>query len=102
MDKNYPEKLGEWVKHKAVTKRNKALVSFLTVRNDVTSALDVGYSIKTVWSHMVESKRIDFSDQTFLKFVNHQIRRKRQFLPLLAQCGDDLSALADCQICAGT
>ena len=77
MDKNYLDNLGEWVKRKEVPQKNKALVSFLTVRDDVKLALNAGYSGKTVWAHMTESKRIDFSYQTFLKFVNHQIRRPK-------------------------
>jgi hypothetical protein len=75
MAKSYSEQLGEWVKQRKSTQRDKNLVSFLAVRDDVTLAVKNGYSIKTVWVNMCESKRIEFGYDTFLKYVNRLIRR---------------------------
>jgi hypothetical protein len=75
MAKTYPDQLGLWVKLRKSTRRDKNLVAFLAVRDDVKAALDTGYSVKTVWTNMYECQRIEFSYDTFLNQVNRLIRR---------------------------
>lgn len=76
MAKSYTEQLAEWVKHRpAPTRRDKNLVAFLAVRDDVKDALDEGYAVKTVWTHMHESKRIEFGYDTFLTYVKRHLRQ---------------------------
>lgn len=75
MAKSYPEQLGEWVKKRQSTKRDKNLVAFLAVKNDVRAALDAGYAVKTIWANMLDTKRIEFGYDTFLNHVNRLIRR---------------------------
>jgi hypothetical protein len=75
MAKTYPDQLGLWVKLRKSTRRDKNLVAFLAVREDVKAALDTGYSVKTVWTNMYECQRIEFSYDTFLNQVNRLIRR---------------------------
>lgn len=75
MAKTYPELLGEWVKQRESTRRDKNLVAFLAVRDDVKAAVEAGYAVKTVWANMHESKRIMFGYDTFLNYVNRLIRR---------------------------
>lgn len=75
MATSYTDQLAEWVKEKKSTPRNKNLVAFLAVRTDVKAALDAGYPVKTVWENMHELKRIEFGYDTFLNYVNRQIRR---------------------------
>lgn len=75
MAKTYPEQLGEWVKRRESTQRDKNLVAFLAVRDDVKAAVEAGYAVKTVWANMHESKRIEFGYDTFLNYVNRLIRR---------------------------
>lgn len=75
MAKTYPELLGEWVKQRESTRRDKNLVAFLAVRDDVKAAVEAGYAVKTVWTNMHESKRIMFGYDTFLNYVNRLIRR---------------------------
>ena len=75
MAKNYSEQLGEWVKKKESTQRDKNLVAFLAVRDDVKMAVEAGYAVKTIWANMHELKRIEFSYDTFLNYVNRLIRR---------------------------
>ena len=48
MAKSYPEQLAEWVKRRESTKRDKNLVAFLAVRDDVKLAVDAGYAVKTI------------------------------------------------------
>ena len=75
MPKTYPELLGEWVQQRDSTKRDRNLVAFLAVRDDVRAALDAGYTVRTVWTHLYDEKRVRFGYETFLKYVNGQIRR---------------------------
>lgn len=75
MAKSYPEQLGEWVKRRESTQRDKNLVAFLAVRDDVKAAVDAGYAVKTVWSNMHEAGRVKFGYDTFLNYTNRLIRR---------------------------
>lgn len=75
MTKTYPERLGEWLKRRESTRRDKNIVAFLAVRDDVRDAVDAGYAIKTIWANMHEEKRVAFGYDTFLNYVNRHIRR---------------------------
>jgi hypothetical protein len=74
MNKNYPEQLGDWVKRRKSTQRDRNLVAFLAIRDDVKAALDASYSVKTVWTNMHECKRIEVGYEVFLHYVNRLIR----------------------------
>ena len=78
MAKSYSQQLAEWVKQRPSTRRDKNVVAFLAVRDDVKEALDEGYAVKTVWAHMYESKRIEFGYDTFLNYVNRHLRPPEQ------------------------
>src|SRR5471030_682324 len=75
MDKNYPDQLGEWVKRRAATTRDRNLVAFLAVRNDVCAALDAGYPAKTIWANLQESQRIAVSYTAFLRYIRKYLER---------------------------
>lgn len=81
MATSYTDQLAKWVKEKKSTPRNKNLVAFLAVRADIKEALDAGYPVKTVWENMHELKRIEFGYDTFLNYVNRQIRRPQANQP---------------------
>lgn len=83
MRTSYTDQLAKWVKEKKSTPRNKNLVAFLAVRADIKEALDAGYPVKTVWENMLELKRIEFGYDTFLNYVNRQIRQPQanQLIP---------------------
>ena len=74
MTKAYRELLGEWVKQRESTKRDKNLVAFLAVRDNVEEALEAGYSVTTIWTNMHGEKRVAFGYQTFLRYVNRYLR----------------------------
>jgi hypothetical protein len=76
MAKSYPEQLAEWVKRRESTKRDKNLVAFLAVRDDIKLAVDAGYAVKTIWANMHEENRVGFGYDTFLNHVNRHIRSK--------------------------
>lgn len=77
MAKSYPEQLGDWVKRRESTQRDKNLVAFLAVRDDVKAAVDAGYAVKTIWSNMSEAGRVNFGYDTFLNYTNRLIRRQK-------------------------
>ena len=74
MDTNYPEQLGEWVRQQKSTQRDRNLVAFIAIQNEVKAALDAKYPVKTVWKNMQESKRIEIGYEMFLRYVNRLIR----------------------------
>lgn len=84
MTKTYPEQLGEWVKKRESTKRDKNLVAFLAVRDDVQSAIDSGYALKTIWSHLYDERRVQFGYDTFLNHVGRYIQRPGKAAPAAA------------------
>ena len=74
MAKNYSELLGDWVQQReSATKRDKNLVAFLAVRDDVREALDAGYAVKTIWANLHEHKRVAFGYHTFLRYVKRHM-----------------------------
>ena len=75
MAKGYREELAEWVKKRGSTQRDRNVVAFLAVHDDVKLALEAGYAVKTVWANLTESMRIGFGYDTFLNYVNRLIRR---------------------------
>lgn len=69
MGKNYPDQLGAWVRQRTASTRDRNLVAFLAVRDDVHAALDAGYPVKTIWSNLHEAGRINVSYTAFLRYV---------------------------------
>ena len=75
MAKSYKEQLTEWVRQRNQSaRRDRNRVAFLAVKNDVKEALEEGWPVKTIWSHMVEQKRIGFGYDTFLTYVKRYVR----------------------------
>lgn len=79
MAKKYTDELAEWIKAKPDKKprQDLAAVAFLTVKSDVQAAIDAGYSLATIWEHMHETKKLDFSYETFRKHVQKRIKKGR-------------------------
>lgn len=75
MEKKYLEHLAEWIATRETAKKDKNLLAFLAVRDDVAAALAIGYSVKTVWADLREAKKITASYETFLHYVNRHIRK---------------------------
>lgn len=74
MEPNYPQQLGDWVRCKPNTRRDRNLTAFLEARDDVRAALAAGYAIKTIWSNMREAKRIPFGYDAFLHYVHRHVQ----------------------------
>jgi hypothetical protein len=75
MRKNYPDQLGAWVRQRKASARDRNLVAFLAVRDDVRAALDAGYPVKTIWSNLHEANRIKVSYTAFLRYVKKLVIR---------------------------
>ncbi len=69
MAQNYPEQLAQWIERRGLTPADKNLIAFMTVHDDVKMAMEAGYAIKTIWTHLKETGRIDLSYKTFLNYV---------------------------------
>ena len=78
MGKNFSEELGEWLSRRNRTQRDRNLVAFLAVLDDVKDGLKTGYSAKAVWAYLLESKRIEFGYDTFLNYAKRFIDSKQR------------------------
>ncbi|WP_109246555.1 TraK family protein, partial [Massilia glaciei] len=74
MATRYSDELAAWIKQRKSTRREKNLVAFLAVRDDVKQAIEEGYAITTIWENLHEGKRIAFCYNTFLTYINRHIR----------------------------
>lgn len=81
MAKSYPEQLGAWVELRKSPRRDKNLVAFLAVRDDVQAAIDDGFTVKTVWTNMHEAGRIKFGYHTFRNYVKKHLRAPAEGVP---------------------
>ncbi len=81
MAKSYTDELAQWATKRQGKARERNLVIFHSLQNDVRAALDAGYSSKTIWSHMQDQGRIDFGYETFLIYVNRVIKTARSAKP---------------------
>ena len=79
MGKNFSEELGEWLSRRNRKQRDRNLVAFLAVLDDVKDGLKTGYSAKSVWAYLLESKRIGFGYDTFLNYANRFIDSEQRY-----------------------
>lgn len=77
MAKNYTDELARWATKRQGKAREKNLVTFHALQDDVRAALDAGFSAKTIWAHMQEQGRVDFGYETFLDYVKRVIKTSR-------------------------
>ena len=75
MARNITDALAEWVAKQQTPRRQDAqAVAFLAVRADVVTALEAGYSVKTVWAFLKDEGRITSSYEAFRLHVQRHIR----------------------------
>lgn len=79
MARNITEALAEWVAKQQTPRRQDAqAVAFLAVRADVVTALEAGYSVKTVWAFLKDEGRITSSYEAFRRHVQRHIRSSQK------------------------
>ena len=67
--------IGDWAKQRTLARREKNLVALLAVRDEIESGLEAGFAAKTVWRYLYETGKVPCKYDTFLKFVNRNIRQ---------------------------
>ncbi|MDW1906894.1 TraK family protein [Vibrio sp. 705] len=84
--KKYTDQLAEWVKKRDEKRKrqDKNVVAFLAVQKDIEEAIAAGYSVKTIWEHMLEEGKIHCRYETFTKHVNRHIKNKESSSNFLA------------------
>jgi len=72
----FVDEMAAWVKKKPAKKprQDRHVIAFLAVKEDVKSALDAGYSMKTIWEYMQEAGRIATRYETFTLHVKRYIK----------------------------
>lgn len=72
----FADELAAWVKKKPAKqpRQDRHVIAFLAVKEDVKSALDAGYSMKTIWEYMQETGRIATRYETFTLHVKRYIK----------------------------
>lgn len=72
----FEQELAAWIAERQRSdklKRRESIAVFLGVKSDVIEAQAAGFSLKTIWSHMHETGRLNFRYETFLKYVRRHI-----------------------------
>lgn len=72
----FADELAAWVNKKPTKqpRQDRHVIAFLAVKEDVKSALDAGYSMKTIWEYMQETGRIATRYETFTLHVKRYIK----------------------------
>jgi hypothetical protein len=75
MANSYTKQLAEWVRQRSEPRRYEAnRAAFLGVKEDVRAALEQGWTVKTIWAHLVAQKRVGIGYDMFLIYVNRHLR----------------------------
>jgi hypothetical protein len=75
MANSYTKQLADWVRQRSEPRRYEAnRAAFLGVKEDVRSALEQGWPVKTIWAHLVAQKRIGIGYDMFLIYVKRHVR----------------------------
>lgn len=72
---SYVDELEQWLQEQQ-TKTGNGGVAFVAVRGDVQVALERGYSLKTVWSHLHAQGRYQHRYETFLRHAAKHLPRE--------------------------
>ena len=78
MEKSYLDELSEWLDSHPKIKEglNKSgKIAFLTVKDDVKTALDAGYPMSVVWKHMCDAGKLKCGYDSFRVHVHRYIRQ---------------------------
>jgi len=76
VESNYSKELAAWIKKETANRRrlDATVVTFLAVREDVKTAMNLGYTVTTIYDHMRATNRINCSYNTFRKHVLRYIK----------------------------
>jgi len=77
MTKSLSERIYQREKYrpKSLSKiRDKNRIAFLAIQEEVSDALDVGWSMKAIWNTLHEEGKIEMTYETFTVYVRRYIR----------------------------
>ncbi len=79
MTKTYSEDLAAWTKAQSLktSRHDRYVVAFLSVKCDVQTALEEGYSMKTIWEYLSAKGRLDCRYETFTHHVKRYIQTRQ-------------------------
>lgn len=74
-EKKILQELSAWVdKNSVKTRQDIYVTSFLAIKQDVSTALNSGYTAKAVWGFYRDKGSISYTYRTFLRYVNTYIK----------------------------
>lgn len=100
MEKDFLKNLGEYTKaqdtERQRPRKDKNVVEFLAVIIDIQKAMEVGYSIKSIWGLLQREEKITYQYETFAKHVRRHIRGlKTDQKPIRATTKGDTKKIQD-------
>ena len=57
----------------AKDRRSTSLAVFMALREDVKTAMDAGYSRRTIWEFLADTQKVPFAYGTFIRYVKEHI-----------------------------
>lgn len=57
----------------AKDRRSTSLAVFMALREDVMTAMDAGYSRRTIWEFLADTQKVPFTYGTFIRYVKEHI-----------------------------
>ncbi|MFY9476750.1 MAG: TraK family protein [Aquabacterium sp.] len=54
-------------------RRSSSLAVFMALREDVKTAMDAGYSRRTIWEFLTDTQKVPFTYGTFIRYVKEHI-----------------------------
>lgn len=70
--------LDEWIRTSASSRRDRNVVAFLAIREEVKAGLEAGHAATTLFAYMRDGGRVSFCYDTFLKYVHRYIRQQNE------------------------
>lgn len=78
MGMHYTEELAAWAQRRTQQKRRQDInvVAFMAIKTDVMEAMAAGYTLTTIWEHMLETGKLKCSYETFRRHVQRFIKTR--------------------------
>lgn len=81
MTSDYVNELEKWVKKRDESTKKKRLdknlVAFLSIKNDIETALNAGYSMSIIWENLKDKGTLTCRYETFRRYVKSHITENR-------------------------
>lgn len=92
----FTDELEQWVQEREKKykkkRQDKFAVEFLAVKKNIIEAIDAGYSLKTIWEYLKESRKVTSTYETFRRHVKRFIKLESKNYKILAAKNEVLTA----------